>query len=224
MFNSADRRLYMAQKTYKQNYDKHVSRKTFKVGDFVFVNRPPSEARTENEKKDSETKSKLQARAYGPHKVRQVFENVLVLEEDGTLVPTSINRCSLAPPKRASPPKPNPEANAAPQQVHAETEALDTPTRNDLQTDATDNELHGNSPPFVVRIIEHIKHLDGRISYRVQLSDKKIDEADVNDLPYREVIRYWHSHQSRRKNPQLRKRGRPRKEKGGSNTAAHRAN
>lgn len=47
MFNSADRRLYMVQKTCKRNYDKLVTRpKTFKEGDYVFVNIAPTEAKT----------------------------------------------------------------------------------------------------------------------------------------------------------------------------------
>lgn len=51
MFNSTDRRLCMAQKTYNYNFDKHVTRpKNFKVGDNVFVKVPPTEVKTDKQR------------------------------------------------------------------------------------------------------------------------------------------------------------------------------
>lgn len=215
MFNSADRRLYMAQKTYKRNFDRNVQAKRFKQGDYVFVNIPPNEAKSAREKNDSATKGKLAAKAYGPLRIHQVFENVLVLEEDNSLVPTSIDRCTPAPTPREAPSNPNNETSTSeePVVVQYENDTSDRIVADPVHDDTNTDEL-SETAPFFIRIVDHTNHKDGRVTYNVQLSDRSISkEVDVNELPYRPVIRYWHQANNPKRNPHTRKRGRPRKKR-----------
>ena len=56
MFDKTDRRMYMAQQTYKRNYDKSVKQRTqYKVGDYVFIDRPKNQQRTVQERTDAST-------------------------------------------------------------------------------------------------------------------------------------------------------------------------
>lgn len=219
MFNSTDRRLYMAQKTYKDNYDKHVTRpKVFKVGDFVFVNVPPTEAKTVKQEESNEAKSKLLPRTNGPFEVVQAFENYIVILEDDHRVPTSIDRCTSAPKPRNVPTDPNTVADQDDEHrfVPTATDASDNDTTNSAHSDAT---LHDASDHerYVIRIIDHVNHANRRIIYNVQLSDRSMQQdVDVQNLPYRLVIRYWHNNANPNRNPNLRKRGRPRKKREGA--------
>lgn len=70
IFNPTDLSLYHAQRTYKKAYDKHVRRpKRSNVGDHVFVDVPPTEATTSEERAADISKSKLGPRSNGPLKV-----------------------------------------------------------------------------------------------------------------------------------------------------------
>ncbi len=153
--------------------------------------------------------------------MHQVFDNVLVLEEDDALVPTNVNRCRPAPEERNVPRNPNPTTGPEePRTVAPERDTTDNTTRNALHDD-TQQHARGSddTSPFVIRIVDHTCHADGRITYRVQLSDLTIpSNVDVNTLPYRLVVQYWHQVTNPKRNPNLRKRGRPRKNKGGTNT------
>ncbi len=212
MFNSASRRLFMAHKRYMFYYDRNVGKKpNFKVGDFVFVDRPPN---TTADKDKNVTVNKLQPRTLGPFEVAQVFDTVLVLREGDWLVPTNINRCRIAPQPRNVPPNPNHlDGPSEPRTVAAETELTDNGTRNDTHHESTKHILDENENHFVVRLVDHVAHENGSISYRVQFSDLTFrDNVEATSIPHRLVIQYWHRLAKRKGNPHNRNRGRPRKE------------
>ncbi len=108
MFNKADRRLYMAQQSYKKNYDRNVKyTKVFQPGQYVFIDRPPNQGRTAQQKAENIAQSKLRERVIGPYKIVQVFDNVVVVEDQSFRVPISIDRCVQAPVPTPPPPNPN---------------------------------------------------------------------------------------------------------------------
>jgi len=62
MFDKTDRRMYMAQQNYKRNYEKSVREIVqYKVGDYVFIDRPKGQQRTTQEDEDAINISKLYA-------------------------------------------------------------------------------------------------------------------------------------------------------------------
>lgn len=93
MLNYTDRRLSMAQKMYMFQFDKNITpQNNFDVGDCVFFKLPPTESRTVKQKDQNEANFELLIRTHGPFEVVQVFEYVVVLLEDDTRLPTSIDR------------------------------------------------------------------------------------------------------------------------------------
>lgn len=166
MFNSTDRRLYMDQKTYKEQYDRHVTRpKKFAVGDYVFVNVPPTEAKTGQQRQQNEAKSKLLPRTHGPFEVMQVFENVIVVLEGTEWVPTSIDRCTLAPPPRKVPNDPNTPVQDDEQRFAQSTNDLsDNAVRNTYHEDAVQPSSGDEIIPHFIRIVDHVSHQDGRVT------------------------------------------------------------
>ncbi len=147
------------------------------------------------------------------------------------LVPTSIDRCTRAPPPREAPNNPNNDASCEGQQqpcrngsdapntrdepvvVQNENDTSGQIVSDPVHNDAKNDELLEKSPYFI-RIVDHTNHNDGRVTYNVQLSDRTVSrEVDVNELPYRSVIQYWHKAINPKRNPHTRKRGRPRKKR-----------
>ena len=80
MFDKTDRRMYMAQQNYKENYDKSIRKQVqYKVGDYVFIDRPRNQQRTVQERNESINISKLRPQVIGPYLIKQVFDAVLVV-------------------------------------------------------------------------------------------------------------------------------------------------
>lgn len=127
MFNSTYRRFYMAQKTCKRNYDKNVTRrKTFKVGDYVFVNIFPTESKTVKQKQQNEANSKLLTCKHGPFEVVQVFENVILVLEDDFKVQINVDLCTLSQNPRTEPQNSNSDqADNEVRFVHYSTDTMD---------------------------------------------------------------------------------------------------
>lgn len=134
-----------------------------------------------------------------------------MLEED-IRVPTSIDCCTLVPTPRNVPTDPNP--NTCDEEIRfaqPTTDEKDNNASNQLHDDTTDHGTHDHSLHFI-RIVDHVAHNDGRVTYNVQMSDRSIHkEVDMHDLPYRIVIQYWHKTVNPKRDPNLRKRGRPKK-------------
>lgn len=97
MLDKADQRSIRDQHRYKDNFYRKLHPRKFKVGDYVFVNRPPPAAKSVAQKADSMAQTKLLTRTQGPFEVIQVYDNILVVKDANTHVPVSIGRCTLAP-------------------------------------------------------------------------------------------------------------------------------
>lgn len=113
--------------------------KRFNVGDNVFLNVPPTEARTADERAAETSKSNLGPRTDGPFKVIQVFENVVVVDEYGIRVPISINRYTRAPPPCPTPLDPNTRLDGTdePRFVDDSNDVKDSSRPNAFHEDAT---------------------------------------------------------------------------------------
>lgn len=175
MINSKDQRLYHSQRRYKKAYDKHVRRpKRFNLGDYVFIDVSPTVARTAEERAADLSKAKLGSLANGPFQVVQVFENVVVVDEDGISVPMSIDRCTRAPPPQPTPLNPNDRLDNSeePRFVDGPNDFKDTSGPTDLHDDATEHDTDDHEP-LLICIVEHKTHADDRVMYDVQMSDKK---------------------------------------------------
>lgn len=108
LFDTTDRRAHMTREAYKWHFDKKVRREPkFKIGDYVFIDRPKTEPKTAKEKESNIAKSKLQPKGTGPYLVVKAYTAVLVVLDDGNRLPVSIDRCTWAPPPRTPPPDPN---------------------------------------------------------------------------------------------------------------------
>ena len=164
--------------------------------------------------------SKLRSRAQGPYEVIQARENVIVVKDGNTHVPISIDRCSRAPDERLEPSNPN---DGTHQDVITDNDVNVTPhtEENDTTTDARElveeSNTHeiANLAPYVVRIVDHTNHLDGEITFHVQMSDTRLRQAvPKEDISHDMLLEYYESVTNPKKNPHLRRRGRPPKERG----------
>lgn len=129
----------------------------------------PTETTTAEERAAKISKSKLGPHAYDPFQVVQVSENVVLVDEDGIRVPTSINSCTRAPPLRPTPQDPNFHLDTSdePRFVDGANDVKDVTRTNPLHDDAMENDSNDNQP-YLIRIVYHTPHDDGRVSYDVK--------------------------------------------------------
>ena len=79
--------------------------------------------------------------------------------------------------------------------------------------DTSENQV---TQPYIVRILDHRNHPQGTITYKIQRSDTTItDNVKQDEIPRTLLVEYLQDLANPRKNPHLRRRGRPRKGKGG---------
>lgn len=158
------------------------------------VNIPPTEAKTVRQREQNKAKEKLLPRTHGPFELVQVFENYVVVLEDKTLVPTSIDSCTLEPIPRNVPAYQNPEVLDKEIRFAQRTkDTQDNKASNQLHDDTEDHVMNDYEPQFIL-IVDHVAHNEGRVMYNVQMSDRSIHKAvDMHDLPYRVITQYWHT-------------------------------
>ena len=163
----------------------------------------------------------------------QEWDNVLVVKDTDTHVPVSIDRCTKAPDGRNHPPNPNKTDQSQHGEDHTTTESVQlnddgvtTPqgaytelqdVSSDAQQVMAEDEAIGNTTlePYIIRIVDHTSHMDGRITFQVQTSDTLIRKnVDRDDIPSDLLLDYYHAVTNPKKNPHLRRRGRPPKERG----------
>lgn len=62
--------------------------------------------------------------------------------------------------------------------------------------------------------MDHVAHSDGRVTYNVEMSDRSFQkEVAMHDLPYRADIQYWHNCINPKRDHNLRKYRRLKKNK-----------
>lgn len=93
LFEKADEKLTMAQKSYKTYYDCFVhERPPFKAGDYVYINWPPNEPFTTIDRREGKVRTKLMSRTTGPVKVPKATLDTVTIEVDDTTLKLSVNR------------------------------------------------------------------------------------------------------------------------------------
>jgi len=116
MIETARLNTAAAQARYKQHFDKRVQFSIKpKKGDTVFIQRPPSSARTIAEKLAEIPHSKLRTKADGPHTVESANEHSVTVTLNGIPEPISIDRVTVRPgPRDTTPPAAPPSAPPVP--------------------------------------------------------------------------------------------------------------
>ena len=98
MFDKADSRSALARALYKRYADRTIRHTpVFKRGDRVFLSRPPTAAKTAEEKENDTAHSKLRPKMIGPYDVLDANAETVKIEQDGLEVTVTIDRCVLDP-------------------------------------------------------------------------------------------------------------------------------
>lgn len=95
MRTTAKANMDKAQRRYKADYDKAVTRKEFHRGQWVFVDRAPNTSQTPAEKLAGDAHSKLLPKATGPFIVKKVGSHTLTIEENGVDNTITADRATL---------------------------------------------------------------------------------------------------------------------------------
>ena len=96
----ADARSTTQQAQYKRYFDRAAQvAPAYEAGQYVFVNRPPKRALTEDERTSVEVlgRNKLLTKAYGPFKVLSSTPETVTIDEQGIPNIISNDRVRLAP-------------------------------------------------------------------------------------------------------------------------------
>ena len=98
MFDKADSRAAAARALYKKYADRSVRHQpVFVKGDYVFLSRPPHEAKTAQEKAEDLAQSKLRFKTLGPFEVIDASVETVTILRDGLHLTVSIDRCVRDP-------------------------------------------------------------------------------------------------------------------------------
>ena len=98
MFDKADSISARARARYKRYADRSIKLEAvFNPGDFVLLQRPPSEAKTAEEKEENVAQSKLHYKMTGPYKVISATTETVTIMQDGDVVTVSNDRCVKDP-------------------------------------------------------------------------------------------------------------------------------
>lgn len=97
----------------------------------------------------------------------QVFENLVARDGNGILIPTAVDRCTLALNERKGPANLNPESDLVNSRIlQPEKETVIASSSGQLHADAHDHKT-SNNDPFPFRIVDHSLHADGSVTYTV---------------------------------------------------------
>lgn len=94
--HEADKNMRLAERRYKKNYDQRIRfTPIFRVGDFVFLDKPPL-FRSAEIRFNTEVYSKRLRRVQGPYKVTSVDDNTLQILQNGLGNTISIYQATLS--------------------------------------------------------------------------------------------------------------------------------
>ena len=98
MFDKADSRSSLERHLYKKYADRSIRyTPVFKPGDSVFLLRPPTQAKIQNDKEDYTAQSKLCFKTVGPFQVVESTPDTVTILEDGIRLKFSIDPCVRVP-------------------------------------------------------------------------------------------------------------------------------
>ena len=94
MFDKADSRSARARAAYKRYADRSATHvPIFEKDDFVLIRRPPTEAKTTQERDENIAQSKLRYRMTGPYRVVSATPETVTIDLDGQHITVSNDRC-----------------------------------------------------------------------------------------------------------------------------------
>lgn len=93
MRSAADHRTRSAQALYKKYNDKYNRvTKRFSAADMIFIDHPKHKQNTAKAQDEQIAKSKQLTKSNGTLKGLRAYKNVIVIEQDGTKLPDSVDR------------------------------------------------------------------------------------------------------------------------------------